>query len=279
MEQRTIDIGEFRPAPRPLLPIIFVLDTSGSMLNASGCTGGQPISMLNRAMEEVVEILTDFSAHNADALLKIGVLQVHSGADWVQPRGLEELGDFIYSPLSAGGLTDFGEALNELNKKLSRSAFLVSTSGHCMPIIIFMTDGKPTDDWESALKTLETNGWYQNAVKIGFCVGENAERDFLIRIVGGEKFEEAVISTNDLEKFSNLLKKAAVESAMVVSHPPTSENPNGVDIAKNIIKESNDTADEGTPKEDDPPNLGAGGPDDFDPEGNTTTNDPDDDWP
>ena len=68
----SIDMKELEPIARPLLPIIFVLDTSGSM-------EGQPISMLNHTMEEVINILGNFAASNPDALLKIGLLQVHSG--------------------------------------------------------------------------------------------------------------------------------------------------------------------------------------------------------
>lgn len=85
----TIDMNEMEPVARPLLPIFFVLDTSGSMT-------GQPISMLNHAMEEVINIVGNFAASNSDALLKIGVLQFSSGAKWIQPKGLEEFGDFIY---------------------------------------------------------------------------------------------------------------------------------------------------------------------------------------
>lgn len=84
----SIDMKELEPIARPLLPIIFVLDTSGSM-------EGQPISMLNHTMEEVINILGNFAASNPDALLKIGLLQVHSGAHWIQPKGLEEFGDFF----------------------------------------------------------------------------------------------------------------------------------------------------------------------------------------
>src|SRR5699024_7373295 len=143
----TVDMNELEPVARPLLPIFFVRDTSGSMT-------GQPISMLNHAMEEGINILGNFETSNADALLKIGALQVSSGAKWMQPKGLEELGDFVYNPLTAGGLTDMGAALDELHQKLSRESFLVSTTGRCKPIIIFMTDGQPTDDWEKALKNI-----------------------------------------------------------------------------------------------------------------------------
>ena len=204
----SIDMKELEPIARPLLPIIFVLDTSGSM-------EGQPISMLNHTMEEVINILGNFAASNPDALLKIGLLQVHSGAHWIQPKGLEEFGDFFYNPLTAGGLTEMGAALRELDNKLSRNAFLVSTTGRCKPIIIFLTDGQPTDDWQGPLKELNNrNKWYQFAIKIGFAVGKEANSTILSQIVGNS---EAVIQTSDLATFNLLLQKVAINSAMIGS--------------------------------------------------------------
>lgn len=225
----TIDMNELEPVARPLLPIFFVLDTSGSMT-------GQPISIVNHTMEEVLSIIGNFAASNADALLKIGVLQFSSGAKWMQPKGLEELSDFIYSPLEAAGLTDMGAALNELDEKLSRKSFLVSTTGRCKPIIIFMTDGQPTDNWEVALKNInENNKWYQNSIKIGFAVGDQANTVVLSQIVGNS---EAVIQTSDLKTFSILLQKVAINSAMIGSKShPVGDNPSGADIVKGAIEE------------------------------------------
>lgn len=237
----TVDMNELESVARPLLPIIFVLDTSGSMT-------GQPISMLNRAMEEVVNILGSFATSNPDALLKIGVLQFSSGSRWMQPKGLEELGDFVYSPLTAGGITDLGTALNELDSKLSRNAFLVSTTGRCKPIIIFMTDGQPTDSWEVSLKNIKANNkWFQNSIKIGFAVGDNADCTVLSEVVGNS---EAVIQTSDLATFNMLLQKVAINSAMIGSKSHvTGETPNAaeiVDIAINQtgLEENAQTADD-----------------------------------
>ena len=229
----TIDMNELEPVARPLLPIFFVLDTSGSMT-------GQPISMLNHAMEEVINILGNFAAANADALLKIGVLQFSSGAKWMQPKGLEEFGDFVYNPLTAGGLTDMAAALDELDQKLSRKSFLVSTTGRCKPIIIFMTDGQPTDDWEKALKNInENNKWYQNSIKIGFAVGDQANTSILSQIVGNS---EAVIQTSDLATFNILLQKVAINSAMIGSKSHIAgDNPSGEDIVKGTIEETGQT--------------------------------------
>ena len=225
----SIDLNQLEPVARPLLPIFFVLDTSGSMT-------GQPISMLNHAMEETGEILKSFAVSNPDALLKIGVLQVHSGCQWLQPKGLEELEDFVYSPMSAGGMTDMGAALMELNKKLSRNEFLVSTTGRCKPIIIFMTDGQPTDDWESSLRQIESgNKWYKNSIKIGFAVGDNADYRILSEIVGNP---EAVIQTSDLATFNILLQKIAINSAMIGSKSHVAGDvPQGKDIVHDTMQQ------------------------------------------
>lgn len=228
--ENSIDMNEMEPVARPLLPMFFVLDTSGSM-------SGQPISILNHAMEETIDIVGNFAASNPDALLKIGVLQFSSGAKWIQPKGLEELEDFIFNPLSAGGLTDMGAALSELNEKLSRRFFLTSTTGRCKPIIIFMTDGQPTDNWEAALKNInERNKWYQNSIKIGFAVGDQANIEVISRIVGNS---EAVIQTSDLETFHILLQKVAISSAMIGSKSHVSvETPNGEDVVRAALEET-----------------------------------------
>ena len=225
----TIEMDKMEPVARPLLPIVFVLDTSGSMT-------GQPISMLNHAMEEVMNIVGSFAASSSDALLKIGVLQFHSGAHWIQPKGLEEFGDFIFSPLTAGGLTDLGAALAELDDKLSRKAFLLSTTGWCKPVIIFMTDGQPTDSWEEPLKELKRNKWYSNSIRIGFAVGDGADVRVLSEVVGNS---EAVIQTSDLKTFSILLQKVAINSAMIGSKSHVAgKAPSNKEIVKGAIKET-----------------------------------------
>lgn len=224
-----IDMNELQPVARPLLPVFFVLDTSGSMT-------GQPISILNHTMEETISILTNFAASNADAVMKIGLLEFSSGVKWMQPKGLEELGDFEYNKLTAGGLTDLGAALNELDGKLSRKAFLASTTGGCMPIIIFMTDGQPTDNWMEALTNINKNNkWYKNAIKIGFAVGPQANASVISEIVGNS---EAVIQTDNFEIFSKMLQKIAVNSAMIGSKSRTpDQTPSGADIVKTTIEE------------------------------------------
>ena len=112
--------------------------------------------------------------------------------------------DFYWNDLKAGGLTDFGSALNELNNKLSREQFLISEVGFKAPVIIFMSDGEPTDDYESALNKIKSNNkWFKTATKIAIAVGDDANVQVLQKIAGNN---EAVIKVDDLESLKKLIR-------------------------------------------------------------------------
>lgn len=223
------------PVARKVLPIIYVLDTSGSM-------AGEKISKVNEAMNETFDVLKEVSADNADAEIKINVLTFASGAQWVY-QSLISLEDYFWNDLGAGGLTDVGAALNELDDKLSRSSMLVSSTGYCIPVIIFMSDGDPTDDWEKALIEInKTNKWFSHATKIAFAVGDAANQEVLSKLVGrykdGNIFPntEAVIQTKDVETLKKLIKVVSTTASMVNSKSRTTSA--GDNIAKEIVEQA-----------------------------------------
>lgn len=221
-------INEFEGTARRELTVFYVLDTSGSM-------EGAPISTLNKAMEETVEVLRDQAKSNADALLKIGVLEFNTGCRWVQPAGPEELEDFFWEDLEAGGLTDVGAALSELDKKLSRNTFLKSMTGAYLPIIIFMSDGYATDEYKRALDEIRHNRWFNRATKIGFAIGDNPDYKMICEVVGNS---EAVVKTNDLETFAKLLKFASVTASMLASTSrPSDAGLSGSDIVQKLSED------------------------------------------
>lgn len=218
------DIREQEKIARKLLPIIYVLDTSGSM-------DGDRIAAVNAAMNETMEVLRDVSNNNPTAELKIGVLQFSSGAKWITDSGLVFMDDFFWNDLKAGGLTDFGSALNELNKKMSRKEFLNSDVGYKVPVIIFMSDGEPTDDYESAIKKINaSNKWFKASTKIAIAVGDDANIEVLQKIAGNK---EAVIKVDDLETLKKSIRVVSVTSAMIGSKSKTDSDSTG-DIMASI---------------------------------------------
>ena len=153
------------------------------------------------------------AGESPDAEIKIGALKFSSGAQWVTKSGLVSLEDFYWNDVQAGGVTDLGAALKELESKLSRSAFLVSETGFCLPVIIFMSDGGPNDDWQKALKNANaSNKWFQRARKIAIAIGDDADKDVLKELVGNI---EAVVQANDLETLKSLIVEVSASASML----------------------------------------------------------------
>lgn len=225
------NLNEFTEVPRRELSVFYVLDTSGSM-------AGTPIAILNSAMIETVEVLKQQARVNADAKLKIAVLEFNSGCRWVQPNGPEQIEDFCWVDLEAGGTTEIGRALRELNLKLSKKSFLKSATGAYLPIVIFMTDGcatDPKDQYDAALKEIWENKWFRHATKIGFAVGSEADHRMISEIVGTS---EAVVKTSDLSLFARLIKFTSTTASMLNSTSRTSsEKVSGKDVIARAIEE------------------------------------------
>lgn len=196
------------------LHIFYVLDTSGSM-------SGAPIAALNDAMKDTVAELTDISLNSADAALKIAVMAYDTNVRWVTlgDNGLEDVDDFVWTNLHASGMTYLGSALAELNKQLSRNEMMRAATGNKIPVIIFMSDGYPNDNWLAELEKLKGNKWYNAAIKIAFALGDQADCDVLAKVVGTP---EAVIQTSDLDVFKAMIKIVSVTSSLAASTSTTS---------------------------------------------------------
>lgn len=182
------------------LTIFYVLDTSGSMV-------GTPIATLNRTITETVEALKSFAKSLVDVKLKIAVLEFNTGCRWMSANGPEEIEKFHWEDLSAGGLTDVGITLRELNSKLSRSTFLQSMTEVYSPIIIFMTDGFANEGYEKELKEIRDNIWFTRAIKVGFAIGDSPDVNMVFEIVGDR---DSVIRVYNPALIGKLVKSVSI---------------------------------------------------------------------
>ena len=133
---------------RPLTPIFFLVDTSGSMVN-------DPIEAVNAAMRQAIPEIKNFAQENADSSILVNVLEFSTGVNWMSEKPVN-VEDFNWYDLKASGLTAMGAAFGELNNKLSRKAggFLQEHANNA-PIIVLLTDGAPTDNAQSELEDLK----------------------------------------------------------------------------------------------------------------------------
>ena len=152
--------------PRRTMVVFFIVDTSGSMQGAK-------IGAVNSAIEEVLPEIAKISDENADAEIKIAVLDFSTDAKWLTPK-----------PIEAGGLTALGDACIKLNEKLSRKQFMAEAVGSFAPALFLLSDGEPTDNWERGLAKLKENKWYQKAIKAAVAIGNDADINVLEAFTG-----------------------------------------------------------------------------------------------
>jgi len=190
---------------RRQMVLFFLIDTSSSMANSK-------ISSVNTAIREVIPELREIGG--ADVDLKIAVMEFSTGCRWQNPSGPVGVDKFSWSNLSADGVTDMGSAFSELNGKLSRNSFLKAPSASLAPVIILLSDGMPTDDWESGLNALKANNWFKAAVKAALAIGSETEVDVLNEFTGDP---DTVISVNNPGVLRTMIKKVSITSSQIGS--------------------------------------------------------------
>ena len=159
-------------AKRPL-QFIYVVDVSGSMT-------GQKIESLNLAVRESIPPMQDEAHNNPNAEVLVRVVQFSDGAQWLvsQPTPVHQ---FSWTDLDAGGGTDMGQAMLLLADALSVENM---PPRGLPPVIVLVTDGMPTDDFNAGLRSLLDQPWGKRAVRIGVAIGDDADMSALEKFIG-----------------------------------------------------------------------------------------------
>ena len=191
---------------RRTMTLFFVVDTSGSMY-------GSKIGTLNAAVEDAIPEIRQISRENADAQIKIAVLEFSNGANWLTHAPIE-VADYSWNFLNADGATDLGAACAELNAKLSRNAFMNDVAGSFAPAIFLLSDGEPTDEYKKPLDELKNNNWFKKAIKAAIAIGDDANKDVLKEFTGSS---ETVLTVHSPEALRKLIRFVSVTASQIGS--------------------------------------------------------------
>jgi uncharacterized protein YegL len=195
--------------PRRVLTIFFLIDTSGSMY-------GTKIAAVNTALQETIPIIAEISNTNPDAEIKIAAMDFSTDCQWMydEPQSAE---GFQWLTIEASGLTQLGAACEELNNKLSHShGFMNEASGSYAPVIILLSDGEPTDNYEYGLARLKQNNWYKAAAaKLAIAIGDDANKNVLTDFTGGNS--ECVMTVHNIPQLKSLIRTVSVTASKVAS--------------------------------------------------------------
>lgn len=152
------------------LPVYLLLDTSGSM-------SGEPIE----AVKNGVQIMISSLRQNPQAIETafLSVITFDSKAQQIIP--LTDLASFQMVDIKATGVTALGEALKLVAHKIDTEVQKTTTEqkGDWKPLVFIMTDGIPTDDWQSGLNEFKRT---KVAFTVACAAGSGADANILKQI-------------------------------------------------------------------------------------------------
>lgn len=149
------------------MQLYLLLDTSGSM-------EGAKISALNDSMENIIVDLQE-KAFNGN-VINLSVLSFARNVKWMYEHPVNVL-DFTWKPLSASGMTSLGMACCELAKSIQ------SDYKKEPYVIVLLSDGCPTDDYDEGINKLHQLTEFNKAEKFAIALGENADLASLCKFV------------------------------------------------------------------------------------------------
>ena len=190
--------------------VFFIIDISGSMKGAR-------IGAVNDAIRNLLPELKKREASNTNAEIRVAILEFSSNANW-RTLTPQPVSSFVYDDITyVSGGTNFGKAFHALNEKLTRNAFLSAAAGSYTPLIILLTDGKPSDIalYPEELNQLKKNSWFRYATKAGIAIEEGALspecKKVLLEFTGNESMVLEAKNTNILSKQMELVTLTGVD--------------------------------------------------------------------
>jgi uncharacterized protein YegL len=162
-----------RLSNRPL-HFIYLCDCSGSMA-AQG-----KMQALNQAIRQSLPGMAEVARQNPEARVLVRAVRFADEAAWHlnAPTPVDQL---QWHDLEAGGITAMGEAL-ELVAAVLQSPPMEERA--LPPVLVLISDGQPTDDFEAGLSRLMQQPWAQKAVRLAIAMGHDADLDVLQQFIG-----------------------------------------------------------------------------------------------
>jgi len=185
------------------LPVYLLLDTSGSM-------NGEPIE----AVKNGVQIMISSLRQNPQAIETafISVITFNTTAQQIVP--LTDLAYFQMVDIKASGTTALGEALKLTGTKINTEVAKTTPQqkGDWKPLVFIMTDGVPTDDWQSGLSEFKKR---KTADTVACAAGGGADVNILKQITDNVVSLDTADSQNISKFFSWVTASIGVSSTRV----------------------------------------------------------------
>lgn len=85
------------------------------------------------------------------------------------------------------------------------------------PVLVLISDGQPTDDFERGLEALMDQPWGKKAVRIAIAIGEDADHEVLQKFIGHPELKP--LQANNSESLVNYIKWVSTAVLKSASSP------------------------------------------------------------
>lgn len=223
------NLNEFTYQTPKTLPVILLLDTSGSMGDNA------KISTLNSAVNTMLDSFRNLDSTNA--AISVAIVTFGGSAEIYQP--LTPVSKIGTVNMSANGGTPMGGAI-DLAKGMVENKEII-TSRTYRPTVVLVSDGMPNDgDWSGAIQRFKNDGrsakCYRMAMGIGVREG-TTEYKVLESFIS---VEEKVYTASDASTLKNFFKYVT----MSVATRTRSQNPNMIPKQDEIKEAMDDGGDD-----------------------------------
>lgn len=173
-------LDDIEPVQARTLPVILLLDTSGSMRQ------DDKIDVLNDSVAEMIRELASVDAGHGFITLTLIAFGGES-ANVIQKN--IPVGNIAFTPLKAGGKTPIGHAFT-LARELIENRDEISSKAY-RPTIALVSDGLPVPALAGELEALIDSDRGSKSSRFALAVGADADRDLLAKFASGGDVMEA----------------------------------------------------------------------------------------
>ncbi|WP_030521116.1 vWA domain-containing protein [Nocardia rhamnosiphila] len=220
-------LDSYDPVAARILPVVLLLDTSGSMRE------DDKIDVLNDSVTEMIEELTSVDAGHG--FITLSIITFGDESANVVTNNVP-IADIEFTSLKARGRTPLGDALRVTRELIEdRQAF---PSRAYRPTLALVSDGIPTDpSWESELEHLLKSERGAKATRFALAIGADADRELLGRFSGGEVHEASEAA--QIRNFLRFVTTTITQVTLSVFEPDV---PAQSDSAESILRLQSDDA-------------------------------------
>jgi uncharacterized protein YegL len=189
---------------------------------------GSKINILNLAIKDAIPHMQRVANDNPYADVLVRAIQFSSGAQWriAHPT---QVALFTWTDLTADGVTDMGRALTMVADQLKIPPM---TERALPPVLVLVSDGQPTDDFNAGLRALMEQPWGKKAVRIAIAIGDDADIEVLQKFIGNPEIKPLLANSPELlVRYIKWVSTAVLASATA---PPSQRAPGGAAPSSNV---------------------------------------------